>query len=101
MWLAACPEWHTHSTPPRPNLSCRARNPPAAGSPLQPFWLNESDSLLFYRLTKSACIFGLARGEGFLISRWAACLRVQAVQAVPAWHGWGCQAAVLPLDLHP
>lgn len=42
---------------------------PLASSPLQPFWLNESDSLLFYRISKSACIFGLAHGEGFLISR--------------------------------
>jgi hypothetical protein len=43
---------------------------PLASSPLQPFWLNESDSLLFFRVTKTACIFGLARGEGFIISRW-------------------------------
>ena len=69
--------------------------PSCAGSPLQPFWLNESDSLLFYSLTKSACILGLARGEGFLISRRAArdrpapsCSRLgcyrQAATAAPA-----------------
>lgn len=43
----------------------------AVSSPLQPFWVSESDSLLFYQLKKSACFLGVASGTGFIISRCA------------------------------
>lgn len=54
---------------------CRPPSPPvtaaaaAAASPIQPFWINESDSILFYKLTKTACLLGVASGQGFLIAR--------------------------------
>ena len=40
-----------------------------AGSPIQPYWISESDAVLFYTLTKSACIAGCARGNGFMLAR--------------------------------
>lgn len=43
--------------------------PLPAESPIQPFWIDESDALLFYSLTKVACVVGFARGSGFLIHR--------------------------------
>lgn len=40
-----------------------------AGMPLSARWVSEADSLLIYRTTKTACLLGLVKGDGFVISR--------------------------------
>lgn len=38
-------------------------------SPLRPFWIEQSDSILFYRARKTGCLISRTQGEGFLIHR--------------------------------
>lgn len=42
--------------------------PPAC---LQPFWVAQAQAILFYHFTKTACLVGRAKGEGFLVTRCA------------------------------
>lgn len=48
---------------------------PLTGMPLSARWVSEADSLLIYRTTKTACLLGSVKGDGFVISRWVRCAR--------------------------
>lgn len=41
----------------------------AVASPLRPQLVSESNSVLFYSLSKTACLLGVSRGTGFVINR--------------------------------
>lgn len=56
----------------------------AVQSPLRPQLVSESNSILFYRLKRSACLLGVTTGSGFIISR---CERVRSQPGAIARRG--------------